>query len=397
MGAEAGWTAGGAGRAPATDSARDAPAGTLRPTRFTWREKKIIVCVVTGHMLFGSIGGVLVPFFPTEAQRRGVSQTLVGGVFASFAFSQFVFSPLVAKLVPVLGASRVFQVGLFTAGVSTVAFGLLDCIPDAGAFIAACYVLRVVEALGTACFVTAAYTIVANQFPADLNLLVGISETMVAVGIALGPALGGGLFAVGGYGLPFYALGGLILAVTFMTRVLLGSVEAWLNVVVLLVVAVDWMSLDPGLAPYVSAQLGITPAELGLYYLLASGTFAIAGPFWGKLCDRLPNNYVQMTACLTLAAVGLALIPRTLVALGLTMRELFLGGGYIPTFANILRAGTEAGLPDDMATQAYVTSVWCDDKDRDNAGFVIHDRVAPQNGREVSTFDDVSVNAWRPP
>ncbi|XP_037091071.1 MFS-type transporter SLC18B1-like [Pollicipes pollicipes] len=330
--------------------------------RFSWREKKIICSVVVGNLLYGCIVGVLVPFFPSEAERRGVSQSLVGGVFAVYAFTQFAVAPLVGKLIPVLGASRVFHLGLGTAGASTLVFGLLDYIGDPNGFMAACYLARVVEAIGTAAFITASYTIVANQIPDNINLLVGTCETMCAVGLAAGPAIGGGLFTAGGYGLPFFVLGG-------MSQKMMRSSEVWLNVVVLLLVAVDWTALDPGLAPFVTAELGVSPAQLGLFFLLASGTYAVIGPVWGKLCDDLPNNYVQMTASLLLAAVGLILIAptavlplapsRSLVALGMTMRELFLGGAFIPTFGNILRAGGEVGLTDGLATQAYVSSIWC--------------------------------------
>ncbi|KAF0292818.1 Coiled-coil domain-containing protein 130 [Amphibalanus amphitrite] len=357
--------------------------------RFSFREKKIICSVVAGNLFFGCIAGILVPFFPSEAEKRGVSQSLVGGVFAVYAFTQFAFAPMLSKLIPVMGASRVFHTGLAVTGVSTVVFGLLDFIPDADAFIVTCYVVRVVEALGTAAFVTAAYTIVANQFPENINLLVGTSETVCAVGIAAGPAIGGGLYTVGGYGLPFYVLGGVIVAATAiscvtlpwiggdpqrvevrrMSRRMIRSAEAWLNVVVLLLVAVAWTALDPGLAPYVTTTLGLSPAHLGLFFLLASGTYAVVGPVWGKLCDDLPNNYVQMSLCLVLAAVGLAIIPpapglglepsRSLVAVGMTMRELFLGGAFIPTFGNILRSGTAVGLSEGMGTQAFVSAIWC--------------------------------------
>ncbi|XP_037091068.1 MFS-type transporter SLC18B1-like [Pollicipes pollicipes] len=343
--------------------------------RFSWREKKIICSVVVGNLLYGCIVGVLVPFFPSEAERRGVSQSLVGGVFAVYAFTQFAVAPLVGKLIPVLGASRVFHLGLGTAGASTLVFGLLDYIGDPNGFMAACYLARVVEAIGTAAFITASYTIVANQIPDNINLLVGTCETMCAVGLAAGPAIGGGLFTAGGYGLPFFVLGGVILAVTAVTcctlpwvggdpqrvhvrqmsQKMMRSSEVWLNVVVLLLVAVDWTALDPGLAPFVTAELGVSPAQLGLFFLLASGTYAVIGPVWGKLCDDLPNNYVQMTASLLLAAVGLILIAPTAVL----PLALFLGGAFIPTFGNILRAGGEVGLTDGLATQAYVSSIWC--------------------------------------
>lgn len=355
--------------------------------RFRWEEKKLICGVVAAHLLFGCILGVFVPFFPTEAELRGISQTVIGGVFAIYALTIFLGSPIVSKLIPLVGASRMFNVGLGVAGAATLAFGVLDRIPSATGFIISCYVMRVIEAVGTAAFYTASYTVVANKFPENINMLVGTAETMMAVGVAAGPAMGGGLYSVGGYGLPFYVLGGTILVVAIassclipfvggdesrvrvwaMTKVAGRSTEVWLNLVAVVTLAIAWTAMDPGLAPYVDRALGISPASLGLYFLLASGIYAIVGPVWGKLCDDIANNYIQMTACLVLGAVGVALISpqpllhlppsHSLVALGLTMRELFIGGAFIPTFGNMLRASQEAGLPEDLATQAYVSGI----------------------------------------
>ncbi len=39
----------------------------------------------------------------------------------------------------------------------------------------------------------------------------GFIETCVGLGMSLGPAIGGGIYGLGGYGLPFYVLGTLML------------------------------------------------------------------------------------------------------------------------------------------------------------------------------------------
>lgn len=38
-----------------------------------------------------------------------------------------------------------------------------------------------------------------------------IVETSVGLGLSLGPAIGGFLYSIGGYGLPFFVLGGIML------------------------------------------------------------------------------------------------------------------------------------------------------------------------------------------
>lgn len=52
-----------------------------------------------GNLCLGSMYAVLAPFFPNEAEKKGVSPTLYGIVFGIFEFGQFIFAPLIGKVV----------------------------------------------------------------------------------------------------------------------------------------------------------------------------------------------------------------------------------------------------------------------------------------------------------
>ncbi|XP_043240295.1 MFS-type transporter SLC18B1-like [Amphibalanus amphitrite] len=360
------------------------PAGRAT-SRLSWRDVIVIANVVTGNLLFSSVASMIVPFFPTEAERRDVPQTWVGAVFSAHAVTMLVTAPLAGRAVPALGVARVFQLGLALTGVATVGFGLVDRIGSQTGFIAASTAARVAEALGTAAAYTAGCTIIANQFPQRVHFLFGLGETMVGVGMAAGPALGGLLYAAGGYSTPFYALGGVTVAAAVLSWCslpalsgaphqpaggaqllrLLRCPEAALNVATVITVSAGYTALRPGLAPFAAARLGVSAEQLSLYFLLAGGMYTLTGPLVGKLCDRLRSTYPLMAVALALAAVGLALFcppglspSRPLLVTGMTVRELFLGGALIPTFGNLLHAALAAGLADTVATQALVSAVW---------------------------------------
>ena len=359
------------------------------PAPFTREQKMLLLCLCTGSLMGGCLVALMVPFFPVEAARRGVSETETGAVFSCFAVSQLASYPVAGRLVPRLGVTRSYSAGLLLAAISTVAFGLLPAIEDTDVFIAACFATRAVEAVATSFTNTASLTVVANKFPDRTNTVVGAIETMIGVGVSLGPAVGGGLYHLGGYGLPFYVLGGLLAVAAGLTwllmppvdrtlrrtdplwcmlRVMLTSAEAWLCFLVLLAVSMNWTAIDPGIGPYVLSAMGVTPSLLGLFFLGATGTFCIFSFAWGRLHDRVRNTYLLMTPCLVGAAAGLLLMSpspllplrpaRWLLGLGMTVKELCQGGAYIPLFSRLLNVCTRGGLDSSVQTQSFVSSVF---------------------------------------
>ncbi|XP_043212599.1 MFS-type transporter SLC18B1-like, partial [Amphibalanus amphitrite] len=150
-----------------------------------------------------------VPFFTHEAHARGLDSTASGAVYSCFALAQVLAFPVIGWLAPRFGVARLDVLGSVFVGISTVVFGLLDYISQPVPFLAWSLITRVAEAVGTSAAQTSARTIIINQFPERVNLAISIEEFMMGAGLCLGPALGGALYAAGGYGLPNYALGAL--------------------------------------------------------------------------------------------------------------------------------------------------------------------------------------------
>lgn len=58
-----------------------------------------------------------------------------------------------------------FNGGIFTVGVCAIVFGMLDKIEGRYPFISLSFVVRIVEAMGNAAFLTASFAIIAKEFP----------------------------------------------------------------------------------------------------------------------------------------------------------------------------------------------------------------------------------------
>ncbi|XP_037074450.1 MFS-type transporter SLC18B1-like [Pollicipes pollicipes] len=250
-----------------SDSLASCPAGkndTKLPA-FSWPQKKQLALLALVTVLNGSLAALMFPFFPAEASSRGLPQTLISGVFSCFALTQLIACPLVGRLTPVVGVSRVFSMGIATAGITTVVFGTLQHLKDSTAFIAACFAVRMLEAVGAAAVNTCCSTIVASRMPERAGTAIGLVAAGQSVGLAVAPAIGGGLFAAGGFCLPFYVLGGLMLA----------AAATWVCLAVVVVYAAGFSTFSSCLSPYAQAALGVSPSQLGLLYLLASGAYAL--------------------------------------------------------------------------------------------------------------------------
>lgn len=64
-----------------------------------------------------------------------------------------------------IGPKVLFNGGIFTTGVSSIFFGFLDRAPGHTSFITLAFVIRIVQALGNAAFLTASFAIIAKEFP----------------------------------------------------------------------------------------------------------------------------------------------------------------------------------------------------------------------------------------
>lgn len=121
------------------------------------------------------------------------------------------------------------------------AYRTLDYIEDSEMFIGFSFAVRIVEALGNSAFTTAAYAVIAAEFPDNVAstfvqslpsyvtrkssfLMLHFQaclETFFGVGLIVGPAFGGFLYQLGGYLLPFLVLGLLLVTASLVSCALL--------------------------------------------------------------------------------------------------------------------------------------------------------------------------------
>ncbi|CAI5695846.1 unnamed protein product [Oreochromis niloticus] len=326
------------------------------PQRFT--RKEILTLISMASVNFGSMicYSILGPFFPTEAVKKGASQTVVGLIFGCYAVSNLIGSLVLGKYIVQIGAKFMLIAGLFVSSCCTIIFGFLDRAPAGPIFISLCFIVRSLDAVGFGAAMTSAFAMTAKIFPNNVATVLGSLEIFTGLGLILGPPLGGWLYQSFGYEVPFLSLGCLLLIMVPFNIYVLPSIEAvpskdsffrlLTHVKTILVCYVIFT---------LSAGLGFLDATLSLFAINRATrvTFLVTGGITATIgfCLLGPAPFLHIQSQLWLLVVMLGLIGFSL------------GMSAIPTFPEIITCAYEIGFEEGLSTLGMVSglfgAVWC--------------------------------------
>ena len=197
-----------------------------------WHEKDIMF-TFTSHQLSiactfwivaflaGIAGSLQAPFYTKEAEAKGISQTNVGLVFAIYHFTIFLMSPIFGMCLGRIGAKRMVDVGIFVMGSCAIGFGTLDYVENSSTFAVMSYVIRAIEAVGHSSFKTATFSVVTKEFPEAVGFMYASLQASFGAGLMIGPFIGGVLYGIGGFVLPFVLIGALTTLSSAVTYIIL--------------------------------------------------------------------------------------------------------------------------------------------------------------------------------
>ena len=89
----------------------------------------LIICsMFTITALSNSAYALIAPFLPFEFARKGVDLTLMGYIFSIYSVAVIFCSPIIGKLISVLGRRNLIMFGVFLMGISFIMFGAASLI-----------------------------------------------------------------------------------------------------------------------------------------------------------------------------------------------------------------------------------------------------------------------------
>ena len=168
--------------------------------------KKMIMFLLMFNMFitFNSFG-LIIPVMPTYLKTFGAAGQVLGFIIASFAFAQFLFSPIAGNLSDRYGRKYLIIFGLFVNGLSQIMLGL-------STEIWMLFASRFITGFGTAFIVPPVMAYAADLTTnKDRGKAMGWLGAAISLGFMIGPGIGGLLsnisihtpFYFGGFGAIF--------------------------------------------------------------------------------------------------------------------------------------------------------------------------------------------------
>jgi len=358
-------------------------------------KRRILSLILLGftELLGGATLSLLAPFYSKEAEEKGLSVTASGVVFSSVFVMSFFLSPFFGKYITKIGAVNMFVYGTIATGVTNIMFAFLPMVESGSAFLGASLAIRLATAVGEASCFTAVYPLAGERAKeGSISSVLGWMETMFGLGTTIGPFIGGLLYSLGGFYLPFLTCGGLLVtcgvAAAFVLdadtgkdaeeeegggakqvryRSLLSVPCVLIGFAVLVLTGVSTQWYQPSLEPYLRKQFGLTPFQASLFFMVDGASYALLTPLWGLLLDRGVNSKLVLicgSSIISVSYVFLAPLPPVdpsivQVALATALHGTGMAANFIATLTIMMSAaGKKVDGEETEQLRGMVTSIW---------------------------------------
>lgn len=298
--------------------------------------------------------GMVVPALPSLAKPAGLEFFEVAAVFACYGLAYFALTPIVGWLVDRRGSRAVFLSGAVTLALATLFFGYATT-PMGLVF------SRTLQGAGAAANWVAGYAVLVQAFTREQRgRAVATASIGTALGVLLGPTLGGCLLEISGPHAPFWvaaslaaaAVPALAVALPRSTpqprprtgaRVLQGRAVPWL--LASLAAGLALGGVEATLPVDLAGRLHVSALTIGLLFALTAVAFIAASQIAGRVSDNRQRRKLLATGWvilgLALAGIGqqsaVLLHAVTLACLGTGMGMMI--ATIMPALIDVLEAG----------------------------------------------------------
>lgn len=271
----------------------------------------VFIAIFTDMLIYCMI----VPILPEYASSLGASQQVIGFLFAAYAVTFLLATPVVGVLSDRVGRKLPMVVGLVGLFGSTLLFAF-------SSDLTMLFIARALQGVSAAATWTAGLALISDLFPSKTRqYAIGIAISGSFAGTLFGPLFGGALYEYGGYVLPFLAAAGIVL-IDGIARLLLlkdpprlpveeqTSLKTMLKnrtillmAGVIVMVAAATALLEPVLPLYLSQGLGVSPTLIGLLFAVTVVASLIASPLSYTVAERFGRKRVIIAGLICAAII----------------------------------------------------------------------------------------------
>ncbi|KAG1653906.1 Glutamate receptor ionotropic, delta-1 [Nymphon striatum] len=173
--------------------------------------QKIMMAVFSATICVGGMSfSVMASYLPQNAYTKGLTTTDVGIVFAMFAVATLIFTFIFSYIMHFTESRLIHLTSTFICAGSLLPFAFVMYAKEGTPFYASCLVCRFMQGVGFVGIQISTFSIVTQEFSDYLSTFVGILEMAFGVGFSIGPSLGGFVYDVAGFEMPFFIVSGLL-------------------------------------------------------------------------------------------------------------------------------------------------------------------------------------------
>ena len=296
--------------------------------------------------------------------------------------------PLVGKYLSILGVKIIYPAGFILDGLTFILFGLLHWVDNIPTFLILSYTIRFLEGVGAAATWNSNLSILMAKFPDRKATVKAWCDASFNTGLTLGPVIGAFLYEAGGFSVPFFLGGSMIIVsgalvylVTDMPTI--EKTESTYSVMKFVtkpailaalfsatVSAYTIGTLEATLSTFLGKIPSMTVKMIAMTFLTMSLSSVLATPVSGWVCDnKLSPWIVSALGCVTMSACFMFLGPAPYLAtiisptmmsvcLSLVLQGVGSAMVLVASFSCAQISAVTAGLPDASDTQAVVAGLF---------------------------------------
>ena len=173
------------------------------------------------NMFTGMAYSIIAPLFPGISTKHGVNEEILGALISIGALASFCVAPFVPKLINKYGRIEILYFATFGEATCVVLYGFFNYIPSYYSFIIIGFSIRIIHGIFTGIVGILVYSLISCISTEDeIQLALGNMEVAWCLGLSAGPLFASVFYKIGGYSLPFLALGCSLYISVYLTKII---------------------------------------------------------------------------------------------------------------------------------------------------------------------------------
>lgn len=172
--------------------------------------------------MFSGIGyAIMAPLFPSLGKKFEMNEALIGWILSTYAISNCIITPFIPALCKYFTRIKILYFATFCEATCTFSYAFLQYISSENILLIIVFSIRTIHGICSAFIATLVYSItcsLANE--TEIEKALGNIEIGLSMGTSSGPVFASIFYHIGGYPLPFIALGTFLYISVYLTKII---------------------------------------------------------------------------------------------------------------------------------------------------------------------------------